>query len=462
MSSVVEQLQAALPDGSVLVGDDARNRPGAWGVAQCDASCVLRPSSTEEVATALRICHAAGQAVVTEGGKTGLVSGARASAGEVALSLERMNRIESIDTLGRTMTVQAGATLQSVQEAAQARDLLMPLDLGARGSATIGGNIATNAGGNGVIRYGMMREQVLGLEVVLADGTVMSSMNQVLKNNTGYDIKQLFIGSEGTLGVITRAVLRLRPLMPARNSALVATDSFAKLVLLLTFIERGLGGRMSAFEAMWNGYYRIACRGPHLGEPPLAETHPYYVLIESAGADREADAERFLAALERAMEDGLVIDAVLAQSEKERDAFWKIRDNIESLVALWPLAIFDVSVPVAEMESYLARCASRLEALLGNPRWATFGHLGDSNLHIAVGTGSEDPARKKAVERIVYEELSGIGGSISAEHGIGLDKREFLGMSRNPVEIGLMRTLKRALDPGNILNPERIFPTNPT
>jgi FAD/FMN-containing dehydrogenase len=457
MSTLIEQLQAALGAGGVLTGDDARNRAGAWGVTHCDAIAVVRPQNTEEVATVLRLCHAAGQAVVTEGGKTGLVSGARASSSELALSLERMNHIESLDARGRTLTVQAGVTLQAVHEAAEAEALIMPLDLGARGSATIGGNIATNAGGNGVIRYGMMREQVLGLEVVLADGTVLSSLNQVLKNNTGYDLKQLFIGSEGTLGVITRAVLRLRPLMPARNSALVATDSLDHLITLLTFIERELGGRMSAFEAMWNSYYRIACRGQSLGEPPLVDTHPFYVLIEAAGADREADAERFLAALEQAMEQGLVSDAVLAQSDKEREAFWKIRDNIESLVALWPLAIFDVSLPVATMDAYLARCAERLQALIGELRWVTFGHLGDGNLHIAVALGTDDLRRKHAVEQIIYEELTGIGGSISAEHGIGLDKREYLGMSRNATEIALMKTLKRTLDPANILNPQKIF-----
>ena len=458
MSTIVEQLQAALGPDGVLTGNDARNRSGAWGVPQCEALCVLRPASTAEVAAALRICHAAGQAVVTEGGKTGLVSGTKAAASEIALSLERMNRIERVDARGRTMTVQAGATLQAVHEAAEAEGLIMPLDLGARGSATIGGNIATNAGGNGVIRYGMMREQVLGLEVVLADGTVLSSLNQVLKNNTGYDLKQLFIGSEGTLGVITRAVLRLRPLMPARNSALVATDSIEHLITLLTFIERELGGRMSAFEAMWNSYYRIACRGPQLGEPPLADTHAFYVLIESAGADMSADAERFLAALEQAMEQGLVSDAVLAQSEKEREAFWKIRDNIESMAALWPLVIFDISLPVAEMGDYLARCAARIEQLLGELRWVTFGHLGDGNLHLAVATGTDAAARKRGVEEIVYGELAGIGGSISAEHGIGLDKRDFLGISRNPVEIGLMRTLKHALDPDDLLNPGVLLP----
>jgi len=457
MQELIAALQQALGPGGVLTGDAARERSGSWGVNHCDAPAVLRPRNTDEVAAALRLCHAAGQAVVTEGGKTGLVSGARAASNEIALSLERMHAIEHLDVRGRTMTVQAGATLQSVHEAAEAEGLIMPLDLGARGSATIGGNIATNAGGNQVIRYGMMREQVLGLEVVLADGTVLSSMNQVLKNNTGYDLKQLFIGSEGTLGVITRAVLRLRPLMPARNSALVATDSLEHLIALLTFIERELGGRMSAFEAMWNNFYRIASRGPHLGQPPLGDDHAFYVLIESAGADLEAEAEHFFAALERATEQGLVEDAVLAQSEKERAAFWAIRDNIESLAALWPLAIFDISLPVAGMEDYLQRTGARLEQQLGELRWVIFGHLGDGNLHLAVALGSDGPSVRRVVEDIVYGELAGIGGSISAEHGIGLDKREFLHCSRSAGEIALMKTLKRALDPRDILNPGRIF-----
>ncbi|MCB1631322.1 MAG: FAD-binding oxidoreductase, partial [Pseudomonadales bacterium] len=213
----------------------------------CLARALLKPESTAAVARVLALCHAAGQPVVTEGGRTGVVGGTRAEAGEILLSLERMRQIESVDAQARTMSVQAGATLQAAQEAAEAEGLLMALDLGARGSATIGGNIATNAGGNQVIRYGMMREQVLGLEVVLADGTVLPMLNGVLKNNAGYDLKHLFIGSEGTLGVITRAVLRLRPQMPACNTALVATHSLAQVIALLSFIERELGGRMSAF-----------------------------------------------------------------------------------------------------------------------------------------------------------------------------------------------------------------------
>ena len=214
---------------------------------------------------------------------------------------------------------------------------------------------------------------------------------------------------------------------------------------------------MSAFEAMWNNYYRLASRGPHLGQPPIADSHAFYVLIESAGSDLETEAGHFLDALTRATDLGLVQDAVLAQSERERAAFWAIRDNIESLAVLWPLAIFDISLPLAAMEEYLERTGARLAERLGELRWVTFGHLGDCNLHLAIALGSDEPAVRHAVEEIVYGGLAGIGGSISAEHGIGLEKREFLHCSRTDAEIELMKTLKRALDPRNILNPERIF-----
>ncbi len=456
MSDLVDELRAALGEGCVFTGEVVRDRNGP-GMPPCPAAALLKPDSTAAVARALALCNAAGRAVVTEGGRTGLVGGTRTADGDILLSLERMQRIERIDPRARTMTVQAGATLQTVQEAAEAAGLLMALDLGARGSATIGGNIATNAGGNQVIRYGMMREQVLGLEVVLADGTVLSTLNGVLKNNTGYDLKQLFIGSEGTLGVVTRAVLRLRPLMPARNTALVASRSLTQVIALLSFIERELGGRMNAFEVMWNSFYRIACRGPHLGAPPIADVHPFYVLIESTGSEPAAEAEQFLAALGRASEQGLVDEAVLAQNERERAAFWAIRDNIAGLIELLPVAIFDISVPVTAMEAYLEHTGERLRALLGELRWVVFGHLGDSNLHVAVRIGREEPALRHQVEDIVYGELAAVGGSVSAEHGIGLDKRDFLHYSRSEPEIALMRTLKCALDPRNILNPGKIF-----
>jgi FAD/FMN-containing dehydrogenase len=455
-SDIVAALRECLGDRGVLTGDDVRQRSSGWGINGCDAFALARPSCTEEVAEVLRLCHRHDIPVVSQGGCTGLVGGGVARPDELVLSLERMSGIEDIDVTGRTMTVLAGTPLQAVHEAAADQGLDMPLDLGARGSATIGGNIATNAGGNGVIRYGMMREQVLGLEVVLADGTVLSSMNHVLKNNTGYDLKQLFIGSEGTLGIVTRAVLRLRPLMAARNSALVATSRFDHIAQLLTHVERGLGGTLSAFEVMWRNYYDLA--SPAVSPPPLSGDHPYYLLIESAGADAEADAARFLATLEEAMEQGLVADAVLAQSEQERSNFWKIRDNIESLIALWPLISFDVSLPIRHMEGYLGDLERELSAITGELRWAVFGHLGDGNLHIIVALGSDAPERKRAVEEVVYGRLEPLGGSISAEHGIGLDKRDYLHLSRSEDELRLMRGIKQALDPKGLLNPGKIFP----
>lgn len=456
MSDLIAALHATLGPGGVLSGETLHERNGP-GMPPCLARALLKPESTAAVARVLALCHAAGQPVVTEGGRTGVVGGTRTEAGEILLSLERMQQIESVDARARTLSVQAGATLQAAQEAAAAEGLLMALDLGARGSATIGGNIATNAGGNQVIRYGMMREQVLGLEVVLADGTVLPMLNSVLKNNTGYDLKHLFIGSEGTLGVITRAVLRLRPQMPACNTALVAAHSLAQVIGLLSFIERELGGRMSAFEVMWNSFYRIACRGPHLGPPPLGDEHAFHVLIESTGSEPDSEAEHFLTTLAQASEQGLVDAAVLARNERERAAFWAIRDNIGGLMELLPMAAFDISLPVTAMDAYLEHTGERLRSLLGELRWVIFGHLGDNNLHVAVRIGREDPDLRHQVEEIVYSGLAAIGGSVSAEHGIGTDKRDFLHYSRSAAEIELMRTLKHALDPRNILNPGKIF-----
>ena len=430
---------------------------GNWRGHPYNSLLLLRPETTAQVAAILRLCHQHRQPVVIHGGLTGMVGGTSTAANEITLSLERMQTIENIDPLGRTMTVESGVRLQAVQEAAAAENLFFALDLGARGSATIGGNIATNAGGNQVIRYGMTREQVLGLEVVLADGTVLSSMNRLLKNNAGYDLKQLFIGSEGTLGVVTKAVLRLRPAMPARNTALVACDQFDKLPRLLGHIESALGGKLSAFEAIWDNYYQLATQGPHLGAPPLSERHPYYALIESTGSDGEAEAEVFLAALESALEQGLIVDAVLAKSEKEQQALWAIRDNIDSLAAIAPVIIFDVGLPIGAMESYLRQIEAALKSQLGLEKLAVFGHLGDSNLHIVVGTESEDIDIYHRVEELLYAPLQALGGSISAEHGIGVEKKRYLHYSRSAEEIATMGLLKKTFDPHNILNPGKIF-----
>ena len=368
-----------------------------------------------------------------------------------------MNRIESVDTDGATMTVQAGAVLQTVQERAEAEGFTFALDLGARGSATVGGAIATNAGGNSVIRYGMMREQVLGLEAVLADGTVLSSMNRMLKNNAGYDLKQLFIGTEGTLGIVTRAVLRLRPAMRSVCSAFLALDDFGPMPALLKQLGSESGGTLSAFEVMWRDFYEaLAETGNH--ELPLGAEHAYYVLVEWQGGDEGQDAERFENSLAAAVETGWVADAAIAASERQRQAFWAMRDDIDGLrELLGHLLVFDVSLPIADAERYTSTVFGRLKQ-----RWpaafrgVTFGHLGDGNIHFMLTIGSDDHDSHTEAMQIVYDELKPFGGSISAEHGIGTEKLAFLDVSRSEDEIATMRRLKQAFDPANILNPGKV------
>lgn len=457
MAGLIEELKAALAPGGVLEGADAAERAQSVWTRLGSPLAVLRPTSTQEVSTILRLASAAGTPVVPWGGKTGLVDGCNAD-GALALSLERMAAVEAIDVAGARMTVQAGCVLQTACEAAEAAGLLLPLDLGARGSATIGGNIATNAGGNRVLRFGMMRDMVLGLEAVLADGTIVSAMNSLMKNNTGYDLKQLFIGAEGTLGVVTRAVLRLRPAPASCNVAFAGVGSFEALPALLRRMEAGLGGTLSAFEAMWPSFHDLVTSEPARGRPPLAGRHAYYVLIESLGGDPDSDSERFEAVLGAALEDGLVEDAVIAKSKGEREALWALRDDVSQTGRNWPIVTFDVSLPISAMETYVARVTADLAACWPQrPAPIVFGHLGDGNLHVIVATPDPDLATRHAAEEIVYAPLAAVNGSISAEHGVGLQKRDFLHLSRSPQELAVMRALKAALDPANILNPGKIF-----
>ena len=449
--------EAAPALGAVLTGEAAQEKAASDWSRMGTPLAVVRPSSTAEVSAVLKQCHAAGVPVTAWGGKTGLVQGGF-SDGHVALSLERMAAIEEVDVVGGTISVQAGCILQVAAEAAEARGLLLPIDLGARGSATIGGVLATNAGGNRVIRYGMARDMVLGLEAVLADGTVISSMNHLIKNNAGYDLKQLFIGSEGTLGVITRAVIRLRSLPTSQDTAFAGAAQFADLPKLLRHMERGLAGSLSAFEVMWREFYALVTSPPALGRAPLTDRHAFYVLIEAQGADPAADGARFEALLTDALEQGLIADAALAKSQSERNAMWALRDDISQTARHWPIFTFDVSLKLADMEAYVDEVRAAL--LAGWPDKATltvFGHLGDGNLHLVVGVGSRAKKAKQAVEAIVYGGVRTRGGSVSAEHGIGLEKRDYLGWSRSPEEVALMRTLKAALDPKNILNPGKVL-----
>jgi FAD/FMN-containing dehydrogenase len=417
---------------------------------------VLKPETTEQVSALMKLCNDAGQALIPWAGKTGLVDGLNDTCGELGLSLERMNAVEEIDELNRTCTVQAGCILQVAVEACEERGLLLPLDLGARGSATVGGNVATNAGGNRVIRYGMMREMVLGLEVVLADGTVVSNLNKMLKNNTGYDLKQWFIGSEGTLGVITRVVVRLRPLPRSQNTALVACGNFDSVTRLLGWLDANTAGTLSAFECMWPSFYNYVTREGSLHRPPLAQGYPYYVLVETLGSRPEEDLERFEQVLGDAFEQELVADAVIAKSQSESNAIWEIRDDVLNFMAQGPAALFDVSVTIEQMAAFVAEVEAFMNAIPDSYN-VTFGHLGDSNLHLILGNTSADKFDKAHIENSVYSLVKKYAGSVSAEHGIGLAKREHLDCSRSPEELQLMYAMKRMLDPNNILNPNKVF-----
>ena len=460
MSELLADLRDILGRGGVLTGDDVSARPAAWLHREPRvAHAIVRPRTTEEVSAVLARCHAGGTAVVAVGGNTNLVDATITGPDDILLSFERMAAIESIDEVGSTMTVEAGVPLTRVHEAADDSGFTFPVDFGARGSATIGGAISTNAGGNAVIRYGMMREQVLGLEAVLADGTVVSSMNRMLKNNAGYDLKQLFIGTEGTLGIVTRAVLRLRPSLTSHCSAFVAVSSYDRIPPLLHALGASLGGMLSAFEVLWADFYETVTGQAGRHNPPFPPDYPYYVLIEARGGDQAADDARFQSALGQALSDGLIADAAIAESVAQRQAMWAIRDDIDGLFDLLdPVMAFDVSLPIGDAEAYAANVNRRLsERWPETYRGTTFGHLGDGNLHFLLTMGSRDEAEQHAVMDVVYEELEPYGGSISAEHGIGLEKRPYLRHSRSATEVGLMKTLKAALDPSGILNPGKVF-----
>ncbi|MGK0545765.1 FAD-binding oxidoreductase [Halomonas cupida] len=457
--ALLATLRERLGDNQVLTGEDVTRRQVDWlSGAACRAAAIVRPGTPQEVAEVLTLCHQVRQPVVTHGGLTGLVHGAEAEPDELVLSLERLTRIEDLDPLAGTITVQAGVPLQQVQEAAREVGMQFPLDLGARGSCTIGGNIATNAGGNRVIRYGMMRQQVLGLEAVLADGQVISAMSPMLKNNAGYDLKQLFIGSEGTLGVVTRAVLRLQPALSDARTALIACPDFPSMTALLAHLRDRLGGGLAAFEAMWRNHLTlITANGRH--SAPLELDAPYYALVESLSGDGPHHQAQFESALESAFEQGWASDAVIAQSDTQRERLWAIRDDIEGLVeALSPLMAFDISLPISAMQDYVDEVESALTARWPQARLAVFGHLGDGNLHLSVGVGSNDAETRHGVEACLYRPLADRQGSISAEHGIGLEKRDWLSISRSAEELALMATLKRSLDPLGLLNRHKVVP----
>ena len=461
VQEALSQLQRKLGAQAVLLGADVPARNGNdWSASLPQTPlAVVRPVDAAGVSDAVLACRKAGLCYVPQGGLTGLCRGAAPEAGWVAISLERMVGIEEIDPASATMTVRAGTSLETIQKAADERGMFFPLDLGSRGSCAIGGNLSTNAGGNRVIRYGMTRELALGLEVVLPDGTIMTSLNKLIKNNAGYDLKHLFIGSEGTLGIITRVVLKLFPKPRSTMAALCAVPDYAAVLALLNAARSGLGPLLSAFEVMWPDYWDVITTRAGV-RSPVGTGHGLYVLVEAQGTDEATDAPRFEAWLAELMERGLLGDAAVSQSVAQTKAFWAVRDICSEFgQLLGPHIPYDLGLDVAGMDEFVRRCKAALATGIPGCDSVYYGHIGDGNLHLVswVPGSPVDQQPKEAMDRIVYGLVREMGGSVSAEHGIGTLKKKWLGHARSEAEISLMRTLKAALDPDGLLNPGKVI-----
>ena len=466
----LQNLRGICGDAHVLTDGDLQAWEMDWRKrARGKALAVVRPANTDEVARIVKACAAAQVSLVPQGGNTGLVVGSIPddTGQQVVLSLQRLRAVREIDPANMTITVDAGCILQSLQDAARQAGFLFPLSLAAEGSCTIGGNLATNAGGTQVLRYGNARDLCLGLEVVTAAGDIWHGLSGLRKDNTGYDLRDLYIGSEGTLGIITAATLKLYPLPAARLTAWAAVDSMDDAVKLLGMAHQHLGAGLTGFEVM--GQFALSLVAQHFSQlkVPLYETASFCVLLECSDQESEAHARvQFERLLEAALESGCVSDAVVAESLAQAKQLWHVRESIPLAQAEEGLNIkHDISVAVSHMSAFVRSTDALLQQEIPGVRLVNFGHLGDGNLHynVQAPVGSDGPAFLRdwedQVNTLVYESVQKFGGSISAEHGVGSLKVEKLEIHKSPVALGLMRSLKTALDPNNIMNPGKVLRT---
>lgn len=458
-ADLIDQLKAALgPKGWSDDPDEIAPHVKDWrGRYQGETPILLKPGSTEDVAAAVRLCADAGVAITPQGGNTSLC-GAATPQGEVLISLKRMNAVREIDTDNDSMTVEAGCVLESLQQTAQDADRLFPLSLGSQGSAMIGGLISTNAGGVHVLRYGMTRELVLGLEAVLPDGTIWSGLTGLRKDNTGYDIKQLLIGAEGTLGIITAATLKLFPRPGRMELAFIGMNSVEDAVKFLGMAKRVSGGAVTAFEVMPSLALEFVLMRIPGTRDPLEAKHPWYVVCEMSFGRTDGARETMEAALEQGFEAELVQDAVIAENDAQMQDLWRLRESIAEAERGQGLAVkHDVSIPVSKMPAFIALATERVNKDFPDGIVVAFGHVGDGNVHYNIACIDPDVhaafmASAGEMSKIVYDTVDEFGGSISAEHGIGILKREEL-RDRKPVDVAVMRAIKSALDPKGIMNP---------
>ena len=469
-NDLLQNLRSICGDAHVLTDGDLQAWEMDWRKRECGkALAVVRPANTDEVARIVKACLVAQVSLVPQGGNTGLVVGSipDGTGQQVVLSLQRLRAVREIDPANMTITVEAGCVLQNLQDAARQAGFLFPLSLAAEGSCTIGGNLATNAGGTQVLRYGNARDLCLGLEVVTAAGDIWHGLSGLRKDNTGYDLRDLYIGSEGTLGVITAATLKLYPLPAARLTAWAAVGSMDDAVKLLGMAHQHLGAGLTGFEVM--GQFALSLVAQHFSQlkVPLYETAAFCVLLECSDQESEAHARvQFERLLEAALESGCVSDAVVAESLAQAKQLWHVRESIPLAQAEEGLNIkHDISVAVSHMTEFVSSTDALLKQEIPGVRLVNFGHLGDGNLHynVQAPVGSDGPAFLRdwedQVNTLVYESVQKFGGSISAEHGVGSLKVEKLEIHKSPVALGLMRALKTALDPNNIMNPGKVLRT---
>ena len=465
--SLIERLTAIIGEANVLTAEgDMAPHLGDWrGRYRGAARCVVRPGTTAEVAAVVCACAAAGTPIVPQGGNTSHCGASipDLTGRAVVLNLSRMRAIRAIDADNNTMTVEAGCVLQNIQEAARAVDRLFPLSLAAEGSCQIGGNLATNAGGVQVLRYGNARELVLGLEVVLPDGRVWDGLRGLRKDNTGYDMKQLFIGSEGTLGIITAAVLKLFPLPRAKATAWLAIDSAPTATRLLGQLQAAFGTSLTACELVSDVSLGLVLKNIRGARAPLGDSS-WHLLVELSGPGDDTELRVGLEAfLERALENGEIVDAVVAQSGEQAEQLWVLRESISEAQKIEGFSIkHDISVPVSRIGEFLDRAGAALQAAYPGIRIVAFGHVGDGNLHYnqskpEAGENAAFIAAQSQVNRIVHDIVHELDGSISAEHGIGQLKREELQRYKSAVELDMMRAVKQALDPQGIMNPGKVL-----
>ncbi len=424
---------------------------------------VLRPGSVAEVAEILKLANATGTPIVPQGGNTGLVGGQTPHNNEIVLSLTRLDRIREVDATSNTMTCEAGVTLQRAREAAAAADRLYPQLLPSEGTCTIGGNLSTNAGGVAALAYGIARSHALGVEVVLADGRVLNNLNKLKKDNTGYDLKNLFIGAEGTLGIITAAVLRLVPRPRSVETAFVGVPSPEAALTLLTLATESAGGGVTSYELMTRAGLEFVLQHAAGCRDPLSEPHPWYVLIELSSQAKSGLREVTEDILAQGLQGGLIVDATIADSLEQAKAFWRIREMFGEVQRHVGGSVkHDISVPVAAVPAFLKEAGAAVTAFIPGARPLPFGHLGDGNIHYnVIQPVDADKAaflkRWDEVNAVVFAVVKKYGGSISAEHGIGVMKRDLLPTVKDPVALELMRGLKRMLDPNGILNPGKVL-----